>query len=269
MIVQEKSYFDITCHKREYINKSAHLLHWHERYEICQVLKNSCRFIVDGEEIQASEGDIVTINENVVHQFIIDHDDTVIRIIQLPIKLLTTVKNAPVSLAVHIKAEEIKEEPDLEENLNILLNMMDEERGVRDISKNPFLQGLAVAVYFLLERHFALSAPTDSKERNRREFYKIVEYVNAHYKEDITQESVAKALFISRGHLSTIFRKYAFESMSDYVNKLRVKNANLLLSQGKSATEAAHESGFQSVRTFNNVYKAVMGMTPMKYARKN
>ena len=38
--------------------------------------------------------------------------------------------------------------------------------------------------------------------------------------------------------------------------------------EGMSITEAALESGFQSVRTFNNSYKEYMGMTPTEYIKK-
>ena len=34
-------------------------LHWHNNYEICQVSKNKCRFLVNGEDIEAVEGDFV------------------------------------------------------------------------------------------------------------------------------------------------------------------------------------------------------------------
>ena len=56
--------------------------------------------------------------------------------------------------------------------------------------------------------------------------------------------------------------------MSEYINKLRIKNANLMLAQGASITEASMESGFRSIRTFNNVYKGIMSMTPSEYVRK-
>lgn len=56
--------------------------------------------------------------------------------------------------------------------------------------------------------------------------------------------------------------------LNEYINGIRIKNANRLMVEGQSITEAALDSGFQSVRTFNYAYKEQMGMTPTEYIKK-
>lgn len=266
-IKQEISKFEIVCHTKKF-NKRVHSVHWHDRYEFCQVLTKGLRIIVEGKEIRASVGDIIAIGERAVHQFIIDNDVTFIRIVQLPMKLLLNLKSTVKPLKTHIKAEEIAAVPDLESRLNAIFDIMEcEERG-GFAPNDPFLQSVASSVYFLLERYFSESYNIFSEERDRQDFYKVVEYVNAHFKEDITVETISKSLYLTRGRLAAIFRKYAGEGVGEYINKLRIKNANYLLSQGVSITDAAFNSGFQSIRTFNSVYKVVMQMTPSEYIKK-
>ena len=65
-IVKEISKFEIICHTKRF-NKDILDLHWHERYELCQVLQNDCGFIVDGQMISARVGDIIAVNENKTH----------------------------------------------------------------------------------------------------------------------------------------------------------------------------------------------------------
>ena len=89
-IKQEISKYEIVCHTRKF-DKIVHILHWHDRYEFCQVLTNDLRVIIEGKEICASVGDIIAINERVVHQFIIDNDNTFV-------KILETVKRAMLKL---------------------------------------------------------------------------------------------------------------------------------------------------------------------------
>lgn len=266
-IKQEISRFEIVCHTKNF-DKRVHILHWHDRYEFCQVLTNNLRIIVDGREICASSGDIIAIGERVVHQFIIDSDNTFIRIVQLPMKLLLNFKSIVKPLKTHIKAEEIAAVPDLESRLNAIFDVIECEEIGGFAPDDPFLQSITSSVYFLLERYFAESHNPFAGERDRQDFYRVIEYVNAHFKEDIAVETVAKSLYLPRGRLAAIFRKYAGEGVCEYINKLRIKNANYLLSQGISITEVAFNSGFQSIRTFNNVYKGVMQMTPSEYIKK-
>jgi len=139
----------------------------------------------------------------------------------------------------------------------------------RGFSPNdPFLQSVASSVYFLLERYFSESHSPFAGERDRQDFYRVTEYINAHFKEDMTVETLAKNLYLPRGRLAAVFKKYTGEAISKYINKLRIKNANYLLSQGVSITEAALDSGFQSIRTFNNVYKEIMQIPPSEYIKK-
>ena len=85
-ILREVSRSDIICHTKSF-SQSAHAFHWHNKFEICRVLNSSCHFRIDGNLIEANAGDIIAIDERVVHQFIIDNDDTKIIILQFLWKL--------------------------------------------------------------------------------------------------------------------------------------------------------------------------------------
>lgn len=267
-IIQEVGRFEIACHTINFTPR-AKQFHWHENYEICQLLKTPATFRVDGVLYDAKEGDIIAINEHVIHQFLISDEGSLIRIFQFPLKILLNFSASIAPLKIHIKHEEILAVDGLEEKITMLFNLMEDEDNAENTLENPFLSGIAASLYLLLERHFSTSESVFSKNKEKQDFYRIAEYINTHYKEELTVTSISKELYFSRGHLAAIFKKYAGVSVTDYINTLRITNANYLLKNGASATEAALESGFQSIRTFNNVYKAVMNTTPTKYAKKN
>ena len=266
-ISQELSKNDIICHTRSW-NRSIQRLHWHDRYELCQVLENNIRIIIEGKEVRASVGDIVAIDERVIHQFIIDEDCACARIFQIPVKLLLSFSSTVKPLKTHIKSEEIAKVLGLQDKLEALFEIFEQEKNGELVAKDSFFQSIAISIYCLLERHFPEVEKLTVNTRERKDFYDAVDYINKHFKEDITVESIAKALFLSRGRLATAFKMYTGEGTADYINKLRIKNANLLLSQGVSAAVAAMESGFNSIRTFNNVYKSYMSITPSEYIKK-
>ncbi len=266
-IVQEIRKSEIVCHTRKYKQAQSHF-HWHENYEICQVLRKPCNFRVDGQLIEANVGDIIAINEHIIHQFLIPNDDTDIRVFQFPLKILMNFSSSIEPLKVHIKREEILSVPELEQKLDTLFDMMEKEGKVKKVYENPFLQSIAASVYLLLERHFSVSQSVFAKNKDRQIFYKIVEYINEHFKEEISVGSISGELYLSRGRLAEVFKKYSGVSITEYISALRINNANYMLMKGATMTEAALESGFSSVRTFNNVYKSIMAMTPSEYVRK-
>jgi len=266
-IVREKKQFDLFCKIKTYQTTGIHPFHWHENYEICQVINKPCSFRIDGEIINAEPGDIVAISEQTVHQFIIKEDNTDIRVIQFNPNILFGVTDKIFPLKTHISCFEIEKDKELKKNLDSLLALMEYEKNTDNSDKNNYYKSITSALYFFLQRHFPDSEKSRLGKSAKGDFYRIVEYINEHYTENITVNSVSAHFYFSRGKLSTVFKKYAGVGINEYINQLRIKNANKLLLQGQSSTVAAFSSGFESIRTFNNCYKRIMGVTPGEYVK--
>lgn len=264
-IVREKKEFDLFCKIKTYHNSNTYPFHWHENYEICQVINKPCSFRVDGELIEASPGDIVTISEQTVHQFIIKEDDTDIRVIQFNSNILFGITDKLLPLNTHIRRTDMDE--NLKKGLDSLLNLMEYEDNTDNSDNNNYYKSITAALYFLLQQHFPQNRSSRKGKSPKDDFYRIVEYINEHYTENISVNSISEHFYFSRGKLSSVFRKYAGVSLNEYINQLRIKNANKLLLQGHSSTSAALSSGYESIRTFNNCYKKIMGMTPGEYVK--
>lgn len=263
-IVQEISSLEICCHTRQF-RDSGRVFHWHDKYEICQVRRKSCTFRIDGEEVTASEGELVTIGEGIVHQFLIGTEGAEVRIVQFPMRMLLELNKDLKPLKTYISREELQKVPEAAEKIEQLLEMMEQEENLKIGQSNAFLQSLTAALYFLLQRHFEAPKNILSDNRGRQEFYQVAEYVNRHFREEMTVESISAALFLSRGRIAALFKKYAGVGVQEYLHALRVNHANVLLRGGASVTEAALESGFPSVRTFNYIYRKQMQITPSEY----
>lgn len=267
-IIQEKEKSEICSHVKNY-SLSLSSLHYHKRYEICQVIDKPCRFLIDGVYIEADAGDIITIDEQLVHRFLIDSNDTHIRIIQFPTRILLNTGISIKPLKMHITQSEIRNVENLEKTLNNLFNAMDQEGIANLANDNPFLQAMCISVYFLLMRNFAGENHFNSTQKDRKEFFEIIDYVNKHFTENIDVTSIASTLYISRGRLASLFLKFSGTGLNDYINSLRIKTANNLIISGHTITEAALGSGFQTIRTFNNAYKSIMGITPSEFIKRN
>lgn len=241
---------------------------WHKNCEIAMPLDNPCSFWVAGETIHAKKGDIVFINSRSVHSFIIDQDETPIALIIFDIKTIInpSVKFTP--LKKHITAEEIDAISGLREKINTLYEYASEERSAEKTADNPQMQAYIAAFYLLLMRHFPADDETP-EQKQLTEFYRMIDYINSHFNEKINIKIIAQSLYMSREKASLLFLKYSNMKLSEYIDKLRITNVNKLLSEGCNITDAALESGFQSIRTFNNTYKNVMGINPSEYIKTN
>ncbi len=95
---------------------------------------------------------------------------------------------------------------------------------------------------------------------------KILEYCAQHYQEDITVVDICQEFGVSRSHASHTFRSRTGMSFPEYINSLRLTNAEKLLkNQEYSITRVANLSGFPTIRTFNRVFIKRYGVTPSQY----
>jgi AraC-like DNA-binding protein/ligand-binding sensor protein len=81
--------------------------------------------------------------------------------------------------------------------------------------------------------------------------------------DDINLAEVARHCCVSEGHLSRIFHHATGLTFREYLTQVRIERAkSLLLNSGKSVTEIAYESGFQSLSQFHRVFRKIHGASP-------
>lgn len=96
----------------------------------------------------------------------------------------------------------------------------------------------------------------------------IVEYIGENFKRPLTLKEIAEHLGYDYCYLSKAFNSFFSTSFSDYLNNFRIDNAiSLLAHTNLTVTEIAFESGFQSIRNFNCVFKKHTGLSPMEFRK--
>ena len=242
------------------------VVHWHNNTEIIQVFDSTEKFIIDSELIEAEPGDIIFIKEHAIHNYLIKNL-TFMRIVHVHPSLLLNTQKSRKRIKTLIKAAEIDAVPGLRSKLDILFMLMDRETPATSASDNLYFKHISIAVYSLLAKHFSEEEPPQTKKREREDFYKIIEYVNNNFKENINTTNIGQDLFISRNYVTRLFTKFTGMTLTDYIRLLRINHATQLMNEGLSITEAALESGFQCVRTFNSAFKKEYGITPVEFKK--
>lgn len=99
--------------------------------------------------------------------------------------------------------------------------------------------------------------------------YSAMNYVRAHYSEDVNEEELAKSLGVSYSYFSRSFKQITGMSFKKYLNRIRTTRAErLLITTQKSVTEVATDCGYNNVSYFINVYRSIKGKTPYE-TKKN
>ena len=98
---------------------------------------------------------------------------------------------------------------------------------------------------------------------------RVKEYIEEHFQENIGRESIAKAIFITPNYLSKIFAAETGNTLREYINTRRVREAQWLLSQtSKTISEIALEVGFENIPYFSTVFKKNCGITPVEWRNR-
>lgn len=114
-----------------------------------------------------------------------------------------------------------------------------------------------------------LELQKNQKELSVNLVERVLGYIQINYLAPINLKSIALALNISPFYLSRVFTNSIGLRLDRYINELRTNYANhLLLSSDKSITEIAFECGFETLRTFNRVYKSISSITPREYRKQ-
>lgn len=120
----------------------------------------------------------------------------------------------------------------------------------------------------LCEYHRADSQSIGMKEKGRSHSEMYVKmaasYLEEHCNDPVSLDKLAQLCGISKCHLSREFKRYTGQTILTYVNLIRCMHAQQRIASGMTVTEAALESGFESVSYFSRTYKKLMGTVPSK-----
>lgn len=106
-------------------------------------------------------------------------------------------------------------------------------------------------------------------EKHRKAVQYMIEYVHAHYAEDITLEQLASQLYISKNYLNQLFKKVTGETFTNYVIRVRIEKAKALLMEGRHLIyEVSEMVGYQNVPYFSTLFKKYCGVSPSELMKR-
>src|SRR3989339_113666 len=97
---------------------------------------------------------------------------------------------------------------------------------------------------------------------------KALDFIENHYKEDISLKQVAEFANVSPAWLSKIFSDGTNMTIVEYIIRLRIDESKKLLKNSTlNISEIAYNVGFQDQAYFHRIFKKMEKMTPKEYRR--
>lgn len=261
-----------------YVNEKGYTemkkTHFHDNYEIYYLINGKKLYFINDKLYKAEKGDLVIVNPYDVHRtssvekteaerILINFKDEFIK------ELLQTqnISFIPFEKGSRRLRLDIKEQLQVENILNgIIKECKSQEYGYVPCVR-AMLFTLLLNIYRInLKQEAIEEAPANSIEQKVLE---VVRYICDNFQKDITVESIAKEFYLSPSYLSRIFKRITAFHMSEYIQTVRIKEAQKLLRETKiKVIEISEKVGFNQIAHFNKTFRKITNTTPLRY-RKN
>ncbi len=242
--------------------------HWHNAIEIIMPLNGGFEAICGGKDYTLEERDILIIPSGTLHNLKASHGRRLILLADNnsfnnnpALSELYSVLSEPILINSSYDKEFLKSMNSIMEEIYVLYSNFSEVTEVY----------IYIKVLTLLARvkEYQLSdIKYDDGGKYADTFRLILRYIEQNYMNDISLEDLSNLAGYSTYHFSRIFKKYSNTTFINFLNRRRVKAAELLLLEsGNSVTDVAMKVGFSSLTTFNRVFKSINGYTPSDYKK--
>jgi AraC-like DNA-binding protein len=253
--------------------------HWHDEIEIIYMTTGSVKVGVNDKLYELEKGDILLISSGDIHYFLPEYNGSNRVVIQFNLSIFDNAASA-VSDRKEFRplfhrskrlsrywGRDVKLE--MENYIKTIIKEYDEKKEGYKLALKARLYDLIV----MLLRKVPMETLTfEEVSRQREALYRmenVFQYVENNYCFEIFLEDAAKEAGFSVYHFTRFFKQNTGMTFVQYLSNFRITKAEwLLLNNDFTITEIAYRCGFNSIKTFNRVFKDLKKLSPSEYRKK-
>ena len=233
--------------------------HAHPYYHMFHIVGGQFRFCANGERYDLQPGQTLLVPPQVEHGYSIGPDADG-QCMEIKFALSQSVLDAQLTKAgVQVSDSSLVE---------LLFRQI-----LAEYSALGKLADDAAAAYLVALLN-ALGEPERHQKQNHRFRYldassysplaqRIVRYLESHYSEDLSLDSLAASMDYNKSYLCVAFKKDTDQTILDCLNMIRIRRAaELIVYSDHSLAQVSEMCGFASVSHFNRVFLKYAGITP-------
>ena len=251
-----------------YISRSRYsgdwrsLPHRHDHAELFFLISGKGQFQVDQKRFPVRSGSLVVVNPHVLHTELSSSDE--------PLEYIVVGLSS-----VQFHTQDRREQryfhlDNIEDQANVYfyLHMILQERSGMQENYLPICANLLQTFLMQLRRRLTRQSLSIHRARADTACAQLKQYMDEHYAERISLDSLAELAHMSKYHLVHSFRAELGCSPMSYLQARRITASRRLLELGGySVSQVSSMTGFSSASYFSQRFKKAMGVTPQEYGR--
>lgn len=235
--------------------------HFHSQIELVIMRRGSTRAFLNFKEYEMEAGDVFIAFPNQIHHYRDEGEHDSLLII-FPGELCSEFSPLfPAFVPASPLVKGLGNDPALQ---RVLDEMLDCRR-----RRPPYFEAMTKGYLILFIAELLPRLGLTPVRRDDSDLLRtILNYCSDHYHAPLKLDDLAQALHVSKFHISHLLNEKLQMGLNEYVNRLRIAEAcDRLRNSDASVTEIAEAVGFNSLRSFNRVFQAERGTTPLHYRR--
>ena len=106
-------------------------------------------------------------------------------------------------------------------------------------------------------------------ESESKRILKVKNYIDEHYKEEISLDQLANLVGMASTAFSRYFKQRTAKNISEYIVDIRLGHAaRLLVDTSDSISEICWRTGFNTLSNFNRLFRKRKGCSPTEFREK-
>ncbi len=265
--------FELQYKKDRYLKDVE--LHHHDFYELYFLIAGDVTYTIESRQYHVLPGDILLISPRELHQICIRPEmrDYERYVLWVDPQLLSKYSTAASDLTRNLDPSKpsqgnlLRVQPEEQAQIQRLFSQLWQESGTDGYGADLLRQSLLIQLLVTINRmadnadgnYQAPAHPSSAVSQ-------VVDYINSHYSEALSLDSLAELVYVSKYHLSHEFNRQVGTSVYRYIQKKRLLIARQLLAQGSKPNEVYASCGFGDYAGFYRAFKSEYGLSPRAYA---
>ncbi len=239
------------------------ILHTHHFAELFYIINGNCSFKVEDKTFTVKRDDLIIINPNVTHTEL-GLAGKSLEYIVLGISGLQF-KDENLEHYYDYSLNNLRD--NREELFPYLKLLLDEAQGKQEYHET-ICQHLLESMILTLVRNTKNTVSATPVKKITKECRFIEQYINEHFTEDITLQTLSDLTYLNKYYLVHSFKEYKGISPINYLIERRItESKHLLENTNYSVAKIANTTGFSSQSYFSQIFKKETGMSPIQYRK--